>query len=106
MRIDGFCSLDAGPVREGIIVTRPLVSEGKELVINAECRDGGSIEVEVNDAEYRSLSGFARDDCDTFRGNGVSESVSWKGKTEIPVARYRRFRFYMRNASLYSFSFI
>ena len=42
LRVDGFVSLDAGPTRRGILVTRPLISEGRRLRANMRCYGGGS----------------------------------------------------------------
>ncbi len=103
LRLDGFYSLDAGPVREGILVTRPFISNGKQIVINAECDEGGYIEGEIANLSDEVFPGYSRKDCDTFRGDEISHSLSWKGKVEIPVERVRKLRFYMRNAKLYSF---
>ena len=32
LRADGYCSLEAGPARDGILVTRPLISTGSRLI--------------------------------------------------------------------------
>ncbi len=117
LRLDGFVSLDAGPVRRGIVITRPLISDGTELVINARCRDNGSLAAEIVDARDRILPGFSRRQCDVFRGDCVRHVVSWRGQTRIPVRptaraeypkpeveRLRKIRFYLQKAELYSFA--
>ena len=116
MRLDGFVSLSASQVRPGILVTRPIISPGNQLVINARCGSGGSLAVEVVDIKDDVLPGFSRQDCDVFTTDAVQHVVSWRGCTEIPVQaterakypepeieRFRKFRFYMDNADLYSF---
>lgn len=116
MRRDGYVSLDAGHARPGIVVTRPLISGGTELVVNARCHDGGSVAVEVVDHNDDAIPGFGRGECDVFAGDGTEHTVSWQGKCEIPVisteraqypeperARLRKVRFYMEHAELYSF---
>jgi len=103
MRRDGFVSIDAGPVREGIVITRALRSSGTQLVINAECGEGGYIEVEVTDDDENVFEGCARKDCNTFTGDGTSAVITWKKQGHIPHNGRFRLRFFMRNASLYSF---
>jgi hypothetical protein len=115
LRQDGFVSLDAGPARRGVIITRPVISDGERLVINARCRDGGSIAVEVVNLNDEVFSGFSRRECDTFHGDDVQHRFSWKGRSELPPAererakypepefgRFRKFRLFMENVELYS----
>jgi hypothetical protein len=105
MRRDGFVSVDAGSVREGILITRVLRTGGRKLKINASCGQGGCVRVEVTDPEERVLKGFARSDCDTFSGDSTDAAITWKGLSDIPHDGVLRLRFFMRNASLYSFAF-
>ena len=106
MRLDGFVSIDAGTVREGVLVTRVLRTEGRQLVLNAACGKDGFIRVEATDPEERILTGCERGCCDTFSGNQTKAVVTWKGRAEIPHAGALRLRFFMRNASLFSFAFM
>lgn len=103
LRLDGFCSLDAGPVREGIIVSRPLTSGGCRLVVNGACGPGGYIQAEIANTSDEVLPGFARSECDAFRGDDVRHTFSWRGRTDLPVELRRKIRFYMKNARLYTF---
>ena len=117
MRRDGFVSLDAGREREGLIVTEPLVAAGDRLRINARCRPGGYLRVEVTDAQDRPLPGVTEADCDVFTGDALAHTVTWGGSPAVPHADggipdprrpgvpYRRLRFSLRNAELYSFQF-
>jgi hypothetical protein len=105
LRKDGYVSLDAGSAREGIVITRGLWVGGKSLVVNADCRDGGSIAFEVTDAHENILPGCSRAACDVFRGDCTAHVVTWQGKAEIPVSGQIRLRIFMKNASLYSFTF-
>ena len=102
LRLDGFVSIDAGPVREGIVITRSLRTSGTELVLNAACGENGYIQVEATDSDENVFAGFRRDDCDTFTGDSVRTTITWNGRSAIPHAGQVRLRFYMRNASLYS----
>ena len=105
LRLDGFCSLNAGAVREGILITRPLASPGTGVVINAECGPGGYIDVEVFNQADQVLPGYSRKDFDRFKGNTVRQQLSWQSRTKVPEEPFRRLIFYMRNAKLYSLHF-
>jgi hypothetical protein len=105
LRLDGFCSLNAGPVREGIFVTRELASEGTGVVINAECGPGGYIDVEVMNQADEKFPGYSRAEFDRFTGDTVRHQLSWQAKTKIPADPHRRLVFYMRNAKVYSLQF-
>jgi hypothetical protein len=103
MRLDGFVSVDAREVREGILVTRALITNGRTLELNVACGPKGYVEVEVTDADDNILDGFSRSDCNAFNGDSVKTTMTWNGKTEIPQMDSLRLRFFMRDASLYSF---
>ncbi len=105
LKVDRFCSLDAGPVREGIVITKPLESDGTTLMVNAECRPDGSIDAEIVAANDEPIRGFGRGECDTFRGDSVSHLFSWHGLHRLPAGQRRKVRFYMKDASLYTFRF-
>jgi len=117
LRLDGFASLDAGPARPGILITRTLISDGTALVVNARCLSGGSIAAEIVDVNDEVVEGFSRGECDVFTGDDVRHTFSWGGRSEIPVGstaradypepereRFRKIRFYMEKAELYSFA--
>ena len=120
LRLDGFCSLNAGPVREGIFITRQLASPGTGVVINAECGPGGYIDVEVLNLADEVMPGYSRKEFDRFAGDAVRHQLSWQSRTKVPFQPfltheftstdtkrfgYRRLVFYMRNAKLYSLRF-
>lgn len=105
MRRDGYVSIDAGAAREGVMVTRALRTESRCLTLNAACRNGGGIEVEVTDADDQVLEGFARADCERFTGDSTDATMAWKGGRDIPHDGCLRLRFFMRDASLYAFAF-
>ena len=113
MRLDGFISIDTSPHRDGILVTRPFFPEGNRLIINAEVRSGGYIDMEVTDAAGKPLPGYSRADCDTFTGDSVRHVVTWKGRNDAEFIKfapadafcrgYYKLNVYARKASLYSF---
>ena len=106
MRPDGFVSLDAD-IRHGIVITRPFVSDGEKLIVNAECGEEGYLEVELVDANDDTVTGYERADCDTFTGDCCKHVVTWKGKGQLPrdvIAAGAKLRFYNKKCSLYSFT--
>ena len=113
MRKDGFVSLGANQVREGLLQTQPFSSNGDRLMINAICGPKGYIKVEVSDQFGNGMPGNGLADCDIFTGDSVDHVVTWKGnptarvsETNLwhsPSAPYRILRFIMRDAELYSF---
>ena len=122
LRKDGFVSFDAGAVREGLLVTRPFLSDGENLIINAKCGSGGYVQVEVVDHYDEIIPGRNREECDVFTGDSVAHKVSWQGDETIPVVHpefggdtvypwkkqvpFRKLRFFMKNAELYSFRLV
>jgi hypothetical protein len=118
MRQEGIVGMHANAVRQGILITRPLISEGRRLAINAECGSRGSIQVEVADALDQVLPGFSRGECDTFTGNSINHIVTWRGQDLIPVQtkhsrypspeneRFRKLRFFLRDAEIFAMQFI
>ena len=116
LRREGFVSLDAALNREGVIVTEPFVSEGDRLTINASCQRGGYVRVEVTDLHNQPIPGATADICDTFTGDAIDHLVTWKHRSDVPLAPpeaepdprrpgppHRRLRFTLRGAELYSF---
>ncbi|MCK5118468.1 MAG: hypothetical protein KAQ78_02735 [Candidatus Latescibacteria bacterium] len=105
LRLDGFVSLDT-TLREGVLLTRPFISEGRQLQVNVDCGEKGTFEAELLDLNERVIPGYERARCDVFHGNSVRHIVSWKGKKELPEAvlsKGARLRFFSRSTSLYSF---
>ena len=112
LRRDGFVSLGANPVREGVLVTQPLLSWGDALVVNAACRGHGSLRAEILDEAGAVIPGFAAEDCEPFHGDAVEHVLRWNGRADLrgaagagaaEVPRFRRVRFLLRDAELYSF---
>lgn len=104
LKADRFVSLRALPVREGILVTRPLADVAGRLVINAACGEGGYIKVAVADAEGRVLPGFSAADCEVFQGDATQHTIRWRGQTSISAQEgFVKLQFFMKNADLYDF---
>jgi len=103
LRVDGFFSMDAG-ASEGVLTTKPLRLQGKELYVNAAASEG-SIWVEILDEAGNVIEPYSVDACHILKTDSIRHAVSWKaaenlntiGKLDV------RLRFRMKNAQLYSF---
>ena len=92
-------------MREGVLITRPLASSGSGVVINAECGQGGYIDVEVLDQSDEVVRSFSRKDSDRFTGDAVHHQLSWQSRSKIAPQPFYKLVFFMRNAKLYSLHF-
>jgi hypothetical protein len=105
IRLDGFVSMDAGE-REGTLTTRPLRFRGNALYVNAGAARG-ELQAELLGEDGRPLPGFTRADCDPIQADSVRRAVSWRGRSDLAAVASQavRVKFYLRDASLYSFCF-
>ena len=115
LRLDGFVSIDAYPnehkKRRAIqqpgknypptLLTKPLHSSGDRLVVNVDASEG-FIEAELLDVNGYVIDGFSVEDCDTFEGDSLTHTFSWKGRSDIGEQLPVRVRFTMNNAKLYA----
>ena len=105
LRPEGFISIDS-TVRPGLLLTRPFVSDGSQLLVNVECAPKGFFEVELSDADDKVIDGYERSSCDRFTGDAARHVVTWRGKPQLPrevLSTGVKLRFYSQHASLYSF---
>ncbi len=103
MRKDGFASLDAG-ASVGTILTKTLTNATGPLHVNYQASVGGSLKVEVLDANNNVFPGYSQADCVSLTGNSVDQTVSWQTHGELPpIPSLVRLRFVLQNASVYSF---
>ena len=106
IRIDGFVSVQA-PFSGGEIVTKPVVFEGKTLVMNYSTSAAGSVSVELQTEFGKPIEGFTLADCGEIYGDEIERVVSWKGSSDLsklagtPV----RLRFVIKDGDLYSIRF-
>ena len=117
LRRDGFVSYDAGP-EEGTLTTKPILFErGDALHINADVR--GELRAELISIEEmeaprsepawrlrtgQPIDGFTRSDCRPLTGDTLDGILGWSGGD---IGRFQGkligLRFYLNEASLYSF---
>ena len=120
LRPDGYVSLDAGS-EEGVFTTRKMVWLYDTLRINARCRHGGEIRVEVlpgerglrfprraggltmKDCYGDPVGGFTNEHCIPFTGDSTSAEIRFAGSDLSSLTgRYVQLRFTLRNAELFA----
>lgn len=106
-RADGFMSLQNEGDDTGIITTKPVLFNGKELKINAKLGAGGFLRVEVLDSKGNPIDGFTFDKSKPINGDQYSALVSWAGNSNISklAGREIKLRFHLKNGNLFSFWF-
>ena len=103
MRRDGFASIGAdSDVRS--MTTRPVRFSGKRLFVNVDST-AGEMRVEVLDANSRVIKNLSADDCIPLRSDNTLAEVRWRGVSDLSAVSGQpvRFRFFLRNARLFSF---
>jgi hypothetical protein len=103
LRRDGFASMDADAAG-GDLVTRPLTFRGAHLFVNAAAAKG-ELRAEVLDEQGRPIAPFTMRNCLPATGDKTLIAMQWTGADDLSALRGRavRFRFHLRNASLYAF---
>ena len=90
--------------RRGEFTTHPLILEGVSIFINAKTQRGGSIGVEVQDAEGNVLPGFELAACHKFLDDRVAHRIRWeRASIQELYGRVVKLRFVLAGARLYSF---
>ncbi len=104
LRQDGFAGYAAAPEQTGTVLTRFFAVAGTgDFRVNADVRAGGSLRVEVVGPDGCPLPGFRLEDCQPLPALAVDAPVTWKGRNWGELAgRVVRFRFELRQATLYS----
>ncbi len=106
MRIDGFVSVNA-PLSGGEVLTRPLVFDGNEMVINFSSSAVGGVQVEIQDESGKPIKGFTLADCPPVFGDSIERKVNWSDSSNLGklAGQPVRLRFVCKDADLYSFRF-
>jgi hypothetical protein len=91
----------------GEAITRPLSFQGRKLFLNYRAKDGGSVGVELQDADGKPLQGFSANDCLPLRGGSLAAAVAWTGNDPLAsrAGQPLRIRFLLNNAELFAFHF-
>lgn len=103
LRRDGFASMDAGS-KEGTLTTRPVRFKGKHLFVNLDAAKG-ELRVEVLDEKSKVIEPFGRGSAGAMDGDHTLRGVGWEAANDLSALTGKpvRFRFYLKNARLYSF---
>jgi hypothetical protein len=103
LRRDGFASMDAG-ARGGTLTTRPVRFAGRHCFVNADI-DGGELRVEILGEDGKAIAPFTRTNCEPIQTDATLQAVRWKGVDDLSALAGRpvKFRFRLKNGSLYSF---
>ncbi len=113
LRTDGFVSVNAG-YSGGELVTKPLVFQGDDLILNYSTSAAGSIRVEIQDARGKPVPGFALEESPLIWGDEIAHAIQWTrshpgATSDKPLARLSgkpvRLRFVIKDADLYSLRF-
>lgn len=113
LRTDGMISLSAGRSL-GALVTRPFTLQSDSISINATAHMG-EIVAELTEPYHerlagepcgKAIEGFSAQDFDVFRGDAVSHTLSWQGRSDLRHLRGRRLmlRLSLSSAEIYSFT--
>jgi hypothetical protein len=103
LRRDGFASMDADQAG-GTLTTRPVSFTGSHLFVNLDAPDG-ELRVAVLDEEGSEIAPFTLQNCRPLTVDNTLQSVTWDGSDDLSKLNDRpvRFRFELKNGSLYSF---
>lgn len=112
LRTDGFVSMHAD-AQGGEFVTKPIIFDGEQLVLNYSTSAKGSIQIEVQDVSGQPIPQFSLEDSPIIFGDHVEHHLKWRGPaTEVRRANWHdiagkpiKLRFVMRDADIYSFRF-
>jgi hypothetical protein len=103
LRRDGFASMDAGEKTE-TLTTRPVTFKGKHLFVNVDCPKG-ELKAEVLDKDGKVIVPFDLKNCEPISEDKTLIKVNWQQNKDLAdlAGKSVRFRFHLRNGSLYAF---
>jgi len=111
LRLDGFVSVNA-PMAAGGFITKPLLFNGNQLLLNFSTSAYGSIRVEIQDVKGKPIKGFSLKDCPEIFGDTIERPVSWNSSNDADssdvgslAGKVVRLRFEIKDGDLYSFHF-
>ena len=107
LRLDGFVSASA-PMSGGSFTTKPIIFDGKELVLNFSSSAAGGIKVEIRDESGLAIPGYAASDCVDVFGDAIDRPVFWKEKgSDLSELKGKVIQMHisLQDADLFAFQF-
>ena len=88
-------------------MSKPLIFEGNELVVNYATSVAGSLRVEIQDAEGHPINGYQLSQCIEIFGDEIERVVRWENGSNVGslAGKPIRVRFVMAAADLYAIQF-
>lgn len=106
-RRDGMESLYNAGDDQGGITTKDIVFSGKQLKINTKLNAGGSLKIEVLDADDKPISGFTHAQSKAIIGDQYQATAIWGTNSDLSklAGKTVKLRFYLKGGNLYSYWF-
>ncbi|MHB0874816.1 MAG: glycoside hydrolase family protein [Anaerolineae bacterium] len=103
LRPDRFIALVAGD-EPATMYTRRFTIHSPEVYVNADVAPGGSVRLELLDADARPIPGYGADDCLPVGGDSTAHRVAWRGEPDASaiVGKPIRWRLSATRAKVYS----
>ena len=104
LRTDGYGSLHAG-YAEGEWISKPLQYKNGKLEFNLATSVMGSFKVELQNADGVPMKGYTMNESDTFYGDSIAYTPTWKGQSKLPFKKgdIFRIRCLARECDIFSF---
>ena len=92
---------------KGSFTTAAVISQGRKLLINAEVKKDGYIEVEAADLQGISIVGRDFGNSVRLTGDCFEKPVVWKGYSDLGIQKGEpiMLRFRLKNATVYYLDF-
>lgn len=106
IRSDGFVAVHAD-ARGGEMITKPIIFDGRELVLNYSTSAVGGVQVEIQNEDGAPVSGRSLEDCPIIYGDEIERVVRWNSGSDLSTLAGKpvRLRFRLSDADLYSIRF-
>ena len=103
---DRYICLDPNKLREGILVTKPLQTANKHLVINGKCNKDGYISIELLKETGEILTGFGKTDGEVFQGNSIDHEYQWLNSNKQTLPNWVILRIILKDSKLYTLKWV
>ena len=103
---DRYICLEPNKLREGILVTKPLQTANKHLVINGKCNKDGYISIELLKETGEILTGFGKTDGEVFQGNSIDHEYQWLNSNKQTLPNWVILRIILKDSKLYTLKWV